>query len=199
MSVHMSRSDIISDSESLAKQLLDLHFATFPHEDNVRPSWLNGLEADRLYRPGAGIEFIIEFQGIQHDRPTPHFHKDDKAFQKQLNRDSLKQQLAAKRGVTIYRLDIYDLSPDRFRNIIQGICRDLITEANKRSDAHLAELTSRILHMLWYVTYPTDAQNHITHLQNYRVLSSKPPRPSVWRVIAEAFGWPKQVSRYTPK
>jgi hypothetical protein len=63
-----------------------------------RPAWLEGLELD-LYC--AELNLAVEFNGIQHYRFTPYFHKTEEDFRAQLRRDSRKAEICRARGIRL--------------------------------------------------------------------------------------------------
>ena len=100
----------VSKSESVLKEILDLYFKCFKNLDNIHPDWLEGLEVDRYY-PELGV--IVEFQG-------PHHYKD----YNQIRADSKKRNLVQAKGIKFYDINIYDLTEDRIRRLIEGIIYD---------------------------------------------------------------------------
>lgn len=106
----------VSPTELLFKQLLDFYFGRLKKIDNYRPPWLKGLEIDRYYPE---IKVGIEFQGIQHYRPTPSLQggreRFPDQFPDQIKRDTEKINLAAKQGVKIIPLGLQNLTPERFK------------------------------------------------------------------------------------
>lgn len=79
-----------------AKILADL----FPNHVFIkrRPPWLEGLELD-LYCEE--LSLAVEFNGLQHYRFTPYFHKTEDDFIKQVERDKRKADICDKRGVRL--------------------------------------------------------------------------------------------------
>lgn len=47
------------------------------------------------------LKLGFEYQGVQHYKVTPYFHKDIQDFNKQVYRDNLKQQLLEKNGIKV--------------------------------------------------------------------------------------------------
>lgn len=100
----------ISQSELIAKKVLDQYFGNIKHLDNYRPDWLNGLELDRYY-PTMGI--AIEFQGDQHSRIVPVMQKGMEDFQHQVDLDTQKRHSCEAKGIKLHSINLLDL--DRFR------------------------------------------------------------------------------------
>jgi hypothetical protein len=67
-------------------------------ERTRREEWLAGLELDG-YNPELRLAF--EYQGVQHFRRIPHFHRTTDAFDAQLTRDALKAELCQDEEVTL--------------------------------------------------------------------------------------------------
>jgi hypothetical protein len=64
-----------------------------------RPEWLNGLELDG-YNEQLCLAF--EYNGSQHYKYTPHFHKKDcNEFHKQVGRDVEKLKACANRNIRL--------------------------------------------------------------------------------------------------
>ena len=55
----------------------------------------------------------FEYQGVQHYKHTPYFHKDIQDFNKQIYRDNLKKEILEKNGIRViyvpYSVDLDDL------------------------------------------------------------------------------------------
>lgn len=47
------------------------------------------------------LKLGFEYQGVQHYKVTPYFHKDIQDFNKQVYRDNLKQELLEKNGIKV--------------------------------------------------------------------------------------------------
>ena len=64
-----------------------------------RPEWLDGLELDGYCEE---LNLAFEYNGGQHYRFTPHFHKGDcKEFHAQVKRDVDKRKVCAKRDIKL--------------------------------------------------------------------------------------------------
>lgn len=81
---------------------------------------LEGLEGDILIEE---FRTIIEVDGIQHGRLTPHFHRKPHDFESQLERDRRKIELCKAQGVELHKLDIFDLTQRRFEPFIRELCK----------------------------------------------------------------------------
>lgn len=111
----------ISHSEILAKQVMDQYFGDFQKLDNIRPSWLQGLEIDRFY-PTLGI--VIEFQGDQHFRVVPGMHRGAGDFHKQIRLDTQKSTAIEAKGMKLYPINLYDLDRFRVKNLLKRMAED---------------------------------------------------------------------------
>jgi len=67
----------------------------------VRPAWLGGLELDGFNKE-LGIAF--EYDGVQHARFDPFFHRTPTAFAEQQARDQIKEDVCIKVGVRLVRV-----------------------------------------------------------------------------------------------
>lgn len=102
----------------------------FPHHcfDKIRPDWLKfpdtgkNLELD-LYCPnlksnlGTGVSF--EINGIQHYRYSPHFHRSEEDFQKQLARDRYKTRICREKGIVLIEVP-YTVTPGDLEDFIRN-------------------------------------------------------------------------------
>ena len=59
------------------------------------------------------LKLGFEYQGVQHYKHTPYFHKDIQDFNKQVYRDNLKQEILEKNGIQViyvpYSVEFDDL------------------------------------------------------------------------------------------
>ena len=81
-----------------------------------RPEWLNGLELDG-YNEKLCLAF--EYNGGQHYKYTPHFHKSDcNEFHKQVGRDVEKLKACADKGIRLIIVpNIYSKDIPQFLDI----------------------------------------------------------------------------------
>lgn len=129
----MLRRPTVSPTELNFKRLLDFYFGGLKKIDNFRPPWLNGLEIDRYYPE---IKVGVEFQGIQHYRPTAQLRQDREGFLDQVRRDTEKISLAAKQGIKIFAFGLQEITPQRFKYHLKMLAdtglRVAEAEGNKR-------------------------------------------------------------------
>lgn len=102
-------------------QLLLIVKELFPSEqvlDHYRPDWLRRLELD-IYLPNRSLAF--EYMGIQHYQPIVRFGGEG-AFEALVERDRLKEELCARRGVRLVHVR-YDevLTSEAIRARCKGI------------------------------------------------------------------------------
>jgi hypothetical protein len=64
----------------------------------VRPPWLERLELDGY---SEALKLAFEYNGAQHDKFSPFFHKSEEVFAAQKARDARKLALCAARGVRV--------------------------------------------------------------------------------------------------
>ncbi|MFN5825403.1 MAG: hypothetical protein RSE16_01025 [Sphingobium sp.] len=73
-----------------------------------RPSWLRNARGRQMeldgYNPELGIAF--EYQGEQHSKHIPFFHREDGEFERRVADDRLKAELCAQHGVILMTIDI---------------------------------------------------------------------------------------------
>lgn len=137
----MSQPIRVSQSELIAKKVLDQYFGRIGHLDNIRPDWLNGLELDRYY-PTMGI--AIEFQGDQHSRIVPVMHKGPEDFQKQLKSDTEKRHICEGRGIKLYAINLLDLDRFRVTEFAKKLAREGADYAKRSGNKNEAYKLSRI-------------------------------------------------------
>lgn len=135
------RPPTISPTEFLFKELLDFYFGKLRRFDNYRPDWLQGLEIDRYY---PDIKVGIEFQGIQHYRPTRQSQSSEEQFFDQLTRDTQKVQLAQKHGVRLFQIGLADISPERFKGNLKQIAQVGLRVAQANNDKVTSEILKSI-------------------------------------------------------
>jgi len=94
----------------------------------IRPNFLKSedtgknLELD-IYNDD--LKLAIEYDGIQHYKYTPHFHRNGELdFQKQLQRDKFKEQKCKEHGITLIRVP-YLVKQDEIEGYIRIKVREL--------------------------------------------------------------------------
>lgn len=98
------RGPIVSKSEGRIRQILEGYFNK-PF-DKARPDFLRNpvtgnnfnLELD-CYNPE--LRLAVEYNGIQHYKYTPFFHRNKEAFLNQKYRDDMKRRICRDQGVTL--------------------------------------------------------------------------------------------------
>jgi|GEM_PF-3481859 len=131
----------VSLFEQLAKEILDHYFKWSQTQDNIRPSWTNGLEIDRFY-PNLGV--AIEFQGPQHYRLVSSMQTREK-FENQVKFDSLKRNFCLKKGVFYLPFSIFDFSEVSYLKTVEKIRSCGITFSRKSKDEITYNRLSRML------------------------------------------------------
>jgi len=107
-----------STGEKICRQVLEDYFNQ--KFDNSRPIWLinpktgKKLELD-CYNPYLNI--AVEYNGIQHYKYAPTFHKNEKQFKNQIYRDKIKNILCDKYGVTLITVP-YTIKHNDIKNYI---------------------------------------------------------------------------------
>ena len=94
----------------------------------IRPDFLKSevtgknLELD-VYNDD--LKLAVEYDGIQHYKYTPHFHRNGEIdFQKQLQRDKFKEQKCKENGITLIRVP-YLVKQDEIEGYIRVKVREL--------------------------------------------------------------------------
>lgn len=94
----------------------------------IRPDFLKSeitgknLELD-IYNED--LKLAIEYDGIQHYKYVPHFHKNGEVdFQKQLQRDKFKEEKCKEHGITLIRVP-YLVKPDEIEGYIRVKAREI--------------------------------------------------------------------------
>lgn len=90
--------------------------------DKARPDFLNNpvtggnfnLELD-CYNPE--LKLAVEYQGQQHYKFTPHFHKNKEAFLNQKYRDELKRRMCRDNLITLIEVP-YTVKPENIRSYL---------------------------------------------------------------------------------
>jgi hypothetical protein len=103
-------------SEELCREL----FETWTGRDfkKVRPKWLDGLELDGYAK---SINMAFEYQGAQHYKYVPHFHRNGiQEFKAQQERDRKKYRICKERGIQLvlipYKFNYHN--PDEMETFI---------------------------------------------------------------------------------
>lgn len=121
------RKPIGGKSEGLCRKVLETYFnKPFP---KARPDFLRNpvtgnnfnLEID-CYNDE--MKLGLEYNGAQHYKFTPYFHKSKEAFQNQMYRDELKRRMCRENGVTLIEVPYtvkYDDIPKYIMDKLRGL------------------------------------------------------------------------------
>ena len=116
-------------SEALAREILEEE--TGYQWVKIRPKWLKGLELDGYCKE---LNTAFEYQGEQHYRYVPHFHRNgEEDFHNQQKRDKAKVRRAKRKGVKIIFIP-YQFNykiPDEMRTLI----KDQLPSSDSDSDS----------------------------------------------------------------
>lgn len=88
------------DKEEIARQVFRNLFPGHAFA-KAHPTWLKGLELDGYEEE---LNLAFEYDGIQHMKHVPHFHRTAGAFEAQQARDAHKNLLCVENGVTLIRI-----------------------------------------------------------------------------------------------
>jgi hypothetical protein len=66
-----------------------------------RPKFLKGLEYDGYSEI---FNLAFEYQGLQHYKYIPYFHKDEQSFHKLQENDLKKEELSNRNGITLIKI-----------------------------------------------------------------------------------------------
>lgn len=94
----------------------------------VRPNFLNNpvtggdynLELDCFCEP---LKLAVEYNGVQHYKYTPYFHKNKEAFLNQKYRDEIKRRSCADNGITLIEVP-YTVKPQDIAQYLVDELRD---------------------------------------------------------------------------
>jgi len=78
----------------------------------------NNLELDCY---NATLKLAVEYNGVQHYKYVPYFHKTRDAFQNQKYRDHMKRDLCAKNGITLIEVPYTVKTPDIARFLTEKL------------------------------------------------------------------------------
>jgi len=103
-------------SKKIDEQLFNKEFCT------IRPDFLKNDCTDvNMEIDGYNDELKLgfEYQGVQHYKYTPYFHKDINDFNKQIYRDNLKRELLEKDGIKIIYVP-YSVEHEDMENYVKN-------------------------------------------------------------------------------
>ena len=82
----------------------------FPHYDVLEEFPCIGLSRQRLdfLILGPGVRIAFEFDGIQHEKYIPHFHRSRKGHADSIVRDTQKELWCETNGITLIRIKSQD-------------------------------------------------------------------------------------------
>lgn len=167
----------VSLFEVLGKRLLDFYFGRLRKRDNYRPDWLKGLEIDRFYPE---IKVAVEFQGIQHLRPTKQLEQTREQFFQQLEKDTLKRRLCEEQGITLVTLGLLDLDQDRFKTNFQRIAEVGIRNAEEVGDQRLINYLKSIP---WHREPDPEIFKRLEGMRRSKKWQVRPQRKTFWRKL----------------
>jgi predicted RNA-binding Zn-ribbon protein involved in translation (DUF1610 family) len=110
-------------TENLVRDILErLYPLKFP---KAHPKFLERLELDCY---NEDYKIAIEYNGIQHYKFDPFFHRTEDAFESQQERDRRKKELCLKHGVDLFIIPYeYDYrDPIRLENYIRTLLQDVL-------------------------------------------------------------------------
>ncbi|AYV75879.1 MAG: hypothetical protein Terrestrivirus3_148 [Terrestrivirus sp.] len=69
----------------------------------VRPDWLKNIDGNNLELDGYNeeLKLAVEYNGVQHYKFIPHFHRDENALEKIQNHDAIKLKLCQENNVNL--------------------------------------------------------------------------------------------------
>ena len=115
----------VSKGEKECRRVLENYFGKpFP---NCRPNFMNNevtnfnLELD-CFCPSLNIG--CEYNGVQHYKYTPYFHKNKEAFRNQQYRDYMKRELCKKNGIKLIEVP-YNIKEQDIEKFILGEIKKL--------------------------------------------------------------------------
>lgn len=93
---HQRKKIVESHGEKKCRDFLESYY-NVPFT-KVRPKFLNGLELDCY---NENLRLAVEYNGIQHYKHTPFFHKTFQDFQSQIHRDRMKKKICDQHNITL--------------------------------------------------------------------------------------------------
>ena len=115
---------ILKKNESRCRQIFELIFRR-PFQ-SVRPAFLKRSNGYSLELDGynSDLKLAFEYQGVQHYKYSPRFHKSEKDFADQLKRDQDKRAMCAKAGVKVIEIP-YIIKYEKLEGYIRNELRNL--------------------------------------------------------------------------
>jgi hypothetical protein len=115
---HTSKPD--SKGETECREVLEQIFKQpFPkcRPDMLKNSVTGGNYNLELDCYNEKLKIAVEYNGIQHYKYTPHFHKSKDAFENQKYRDYMKRNICEKNGILLIEVP-YNIKIENIRNYI---------------------------------------------------------------------------------
>lgn len=123
---------VTSRSELKMRDMLERIFPGKKSHSNYRPKWLNGCELD-VYYPSENIAF--EFNGAQHYRFVPRYHRTRSDFEAQQDRDFFKAEQCRARGIILITVErVHIGSMDALRERIAACAGENKREKKQQSE-----------------------------------------------------------------
>ena len=108
-----------SSGETECRRVMETLFGRpFP---TCRPDFLNNSVSFRnleLDCYNDDLKLAVEYQGQQHYKYTPHFHRNKEAFDNQRYRDDMKRRMCMENGVKLLEVP-YTVKPDKIEGYIK--------------------------------------------------------------------------------
>ena len=112
-----------SKGEVECRRVLEQHFSR-PFA-KARPDFLRnpvtsqGMDSNNLELDcyNAELKLAVEYNGIQHYKYIPYFHKNKEAFQNQKYRDYMKREICEKNGITLIEVP-YTVKVDEIKSFL---------------------------------------------------------------------------------
>jgi hypothetical protein len=178
-----------SRTEAVARALFAHYLPFLKPRYNLRPDWLrwpvtgNRLELDISW---PDIQQACEIDGIQHGRFIASMHRDFAAFERQQARDLWKLEECRRRGITVHKLTIFDLTEQRFPAKLRTIIA-AGKEAVRGTDPALYDRLVYAAERLPYIVPPTHLYAEAERLSRQKFRPPKPKRPGWWQRLCVRF------------
>lgn len=103
----------INKTEEMCRDIIqEIYHAPFP---SIRPDFLKSPKTKRnleLDCYNSNLKIALEYNGAQHYKYSPHFHKSKKDFYSQVHRDDWKRKKCKELGIILIEIPYWVSPPD---------------------------------------------------------------------------------------
>ena len=104
-----------TECRKVLEEIFGYSFAKHRPDFLRNPVTSNGIDSNNLELDcfNSNLKLAVEYNGVQHYKYIPYFHKNKEAFQNQKYRDYMKRDICEKNGITLievpYTVKIQDI------------------------------------------------------------------------------------------